>query len=247
VLDTWDEAVITSSELLMAKRRRFLGMLSDAIDPLLNGDRSVHSLFSNVGSGAWGEISDTGLRILRNADFGLDGILSLEAAPVRQLSTRDLARTQLVSGDIVLEKSGGGPDQPVGRVSRFLGPQGYGYSNFLLRLTPKRENNAQFCYFVLERMYQRRDPLYFQQQTTGIRNLEWRDYLDLPITVPSFAEQSRISATLSAAELSVQQESKILALLRAQKIGLIQKLLSGQLRVPASIEVLLPDHVQETA
>lgn len=237
LLDTWDVAILKSMHLAHAHKDRFSTVLARLIDPLLSAGCSIRSLFENVGSGAWGEEGSPGLRILRNADFGWDGFLSLTSAPVRRLSERDVAKTNLRHGDLVLEKSGGGPDQPVGRVCRFSGGVGYSFSNFLLRLTPKTDVDPGFCYYVLDRMYRRRDPLYFQQQTTGIRNLEWQDYLDLPINLPSLPEQKNIAESLLAAETGMHAAQRLHNQLRQQKFGLMQQLLTGKVRVPDNIEM----------
>ena len=240
ILDTWNYAAALGHKLAVAMQYRFRAVLARMIDPILSGNDVVRDLFATASSGAWGEEGMPGLRILRNTDFGPDGFLALDAAPPRILSDRDRVRIELKQGDIVLEKSGGGPDQPVGRVSRFVGAEGYGFSNFLLRLSPKGSNNSLFCYFILERMYRRRDPLCFQQQTTGIRNLEWQDYLDLPISIPHREKQDSLSDMLRALELAMHQASKNVALLERQKRGLLPKLLTGEWPVPESIDRLMP-------
>lgn len=240
VLDAWDAAIATAEQMVRAQKVQFRAILARTMDPLLASGEPVRNLFDAIGSGAWGEEGETGLRILRNADFCNDGYLALDSAPVRQLSKRDIQKVQLSAGDLVLEKSGGGPDQPVGRVCRFVGPDGFGFSNFLLRLTPKKGMSSLFCYFVFERMYQRKDPLYFQQQTTGIRNLEWQDYLDLPVVAPERNEQERIAKLLVNSEVATHQLYLLVQHLRQQKRGLMQQLLTGRLRVPESIDALLP-------
>ena len=87
-------------------------------------------------SGVWGKDAETdGISILRSTNFGDDGEISLENLALKSVDKRDSERKRLIPGDILVEKSGGGPKQPVGRVCFFRGDsQPLLFGNFIARL-----------------------------------------------------------------------------------------------------------------
>ena len=60
------------------------------------------------------------------------------------------------------------------------------------------------------------------------------------VWVPSLNEQDTISAALDLGDVLVEQTLALVGLLRQQKRGLMQLLLTGKLRVPESIDALMP-------
>ena len=73
--------------------------------------------------------------ILRNTNFTKDGFLNTEDVAIHDIEVKQLDTRTLQYGDIILEKSGGGPTQPVGRVAFFdLEDKRYSFSNFTSRI-----------------------------------------------------------------------------------------------------------------
>ena len=62
----------------------------------------------------------------------------------------------------------------------------------------------------------------------------------MPFPEISEAEAVYISAILDEAKASVTEKKTLTSLLRTQKRGLMQKLLTGQWRVPESVAALMP-------
>lgn len=56
------------------------------------------------------------VRVLRNTNFNNDGTLKLNDIAELDVEEKQFQTRQLIRGDIILERSGGGPTQPVGRV-----------------------------------------------------------------------------------------------------------------------------------
>jgi hypothetical protein len=159
--------------------------------------------------GVWG--SDPGeaaqnVWIVRSTDFRSDGRLDPSTAVRRSLSTRQVGSRQLRTGDILLEKSGGGPNQPVGRVARVSGLSDVTVcSNFVQMLRPKPGLvNAAYLWLVLWHRHFMGITLDYQSQTTGIRNLRTKDYLATPILLPPLDEQHRIVDLIAAVDGAVQ-------------------------------------------
>jgi type I restriction enzyme, S subunit len=65
-------------------------------------------------------------------------------------------------------------------------------------------------------------------------SLRWKDFARIPIALPSLAEQRKISQLLDEAAHEVALLQREVAALKTQKRGLMQKLLTGQWRVPLS-------------
>ena len=73
-------------------------------------------------SGVWGpEHEEDGISVLRSTNFSPDGWIRFDNLTYRNVELRKRASKTLKPNDIILEKSGGGPKQPVGRVCLFRG------------------------------------------------------------------------------------------------------------------------------
>lgn len=59
------------------------------------------------------------VNVIRNTNFHKSGNLDFENVAVLDVEIKQFNTRQLKFGDIILEKSGGGPNQPVGRVCLF--------------------------------------------------------------------------------------------------------------------------------
>lgn len=64
------------------------------------------------------------------------------------------------------------------------------------------------------------------------RVLNKKDFLKLEVSLPPLAEQKRLAQILATTDLLIEKETSLLAALKSQKRGLMQKLLTGQWRVP---------------
>lgn len=91
--------------------------------------------------------------------------------------------------DILIEKSGGSPEQPVGRVAiitkEILDHHTLGYSNFIHKIRiDKKEINPRYVYHFLSTMYRVGTTESMQSQTNGIRNLVMNSFLKQQILIP---------------------------------------------------------------
>ena len=104
-------------------------------------------------SGVWGdEDPENGVSVLRSTNFNSDGWLNFGKPSFRAIDPKKRDAKLLREGDILLEKSGGGPQQPVGRVCLFRGselPQSFG--NFIARLRPTDEVLSEYLFYFLWR------------------------------------------------------------------------------------------------
>ena len=170
----------------------------------------IASLLRTHFAGEWGaDLGGAGelVRVFRGADFVPSGRLDRAGGVLRRMLRTKQKKVLLQPGDLLLEKSGGSPDQPVGRVSYFDGAEGpAAASNFLQTLRPAEGVNSKFLFYLLQHEYARGRVVPFQQQTTGIINFRLRDYLKEVVALPSSREeQRRIVDLLSAVDEQIAQ------------------------------------------
>jgi restriction endonuclease S subunit len=108
-------------------------------------------------------------------------------------------KRKLKYGDIILEKSGGGPKQPVGRVVIFDKKEGdFSFSNFTSVIRVKHQSEVDFNflhrYLVFEYVSGATEKM--QSHSTGIRNLKFDEYKEIEIPLPPISEQQRIVSIL---------------------------------------------------
>lgn len=142
-------------------------------------------------------------------------------AAERWIKGTRLAQRELRPGDMVVEISGGGPDQPVGRtllidaeaVRRARHPLICG--NFCRLLRIHAAMDPAFVHLALREKYLRGDVWEFQNQTTNLRNLQFEKFLDgMLLRVPPVEEQRRIAG---AAEVLLAQAVTVRDSLKAAR------------------------------
>ena len=163
----------------------------------------LHELLDLSDSGVWGdEDTEGGVSILRSTNFNADGRLDFSNLSFRAIEAKKRDSKLLQEGDILLEKSGGGPKQPVGRVCLYRGHElQHSFGNFIARLRPKKSLVlSEYLFYFLWHFHSIGKTSHYQKQTTGIRNLEYKRFLSIEVPVPSLAVQSRVVDILSRAE-----------------------------------------------
>lgn len=180
-----------------------------------NGWRSVPlaDVVEDTIGGLWGnppdsnEPGDADVLVVRGADFREWNVRRAGAAAHRRVPARSLERRRLVPGNIVLEVSGGGPTQPVGRVlivdERAIAeaPKPLICSNFCRKLRLTSDVDPQFVYWQLEWLYESGHVTNFQTASTNIRNLQVGDFLKgTAVALPDTATQREVASLLDALE-----------------------------------------------
>ena len=167
--------------------------------------------------------------VVRNTNFTSDGYLDLADVAVLHIEQRHLAKKNLKWGDIIIERSGGGPKQPVGRVVFFdLNDGKYCFSNFTSRLRVVDKNKAYpfYLFFYLLYFYHSGQTRKLQRRTTGIRNLSFEDYKDARIPLPPLPEQRAITHILQTIQEAKSTRQREVELERECKAALLDRLFS---------------------
>ncbi|MGK0290823.1 MAG: type I restriction enzyme S subunit [bacterium] len=162
----------------------------------------ISSLITDKISGEWGDdaVTKDAVNVIRTANFTNSGIISFDKVVKRSINLQKVDKKQLQNGDIIIEKSGGSPSQPVGRVVYFQNPNEEIYlcNNFTSILRPDLNKvSPKYLFYLLFNFYNTEKVLAFQNKTTGIINLKLDRYLDSEISYePDLKTQNKIVAIL---------------------------------------------------
>ena len=140
--------------------------------------------------------------VFRNTNFTKDGMLDDSDIAYLDVELKKFETRRLVYGDLILEKSGGGPKQPVGRSSLFDKEDGeFSFSNFtaVMRVIDPKVLDFRFLHKFLYWTHLSGVTETMQTHSTGIRNLDGEAYRNMEVPVPPLPEQRRIVAILEEA------------------------------------------------
>ena len=133
--------------------------------------------------------------VIRNANFTKDFKLNYSNIEYIDVEQRAFVQRHLLNGDLIVEKSGGSDNNPVGRAVLYEGDNGvFSYSNFtmVLRIKYKELVLSKFLYYYILAKYTAGVMKSMQTQTTGLHNLILDKYLSMPLYLPPYSEQKRI-------------------------------------------------------
>jgi type I restriction enzyme, S subunit len=189
--------------------------------------RPLHALLRDQLSGDWGEDhGDKTLSVLRSTNFTDEGSLDTSDIAIRGFTADKAQKIQVEQNDILLERSGGGPNRPVGRVAMVRGAMpATGFANFVQLLRPDPDRIVpELLLWNLHQFNRSGLVTRLQHQTTQMRNLDLRDYLKVRLPVPSDpTEQARIAYALKAADDYIRMlEDQVRQAERAKK-GLVEQ------------------------
>ena len=172
--------------------------------------------------------------VIRNTNFTPSGAIDYSNVAYLEVEAKQLSKRRLERGDIILERSGGGPKQPVGRVVYFDREDGdFSFSNFTsaVRVKDKSTFDPHFVFYGLMELYQSGQTEDIQRRTTGIRNLDFAAYKErarFP-KIPLF-EQKKIAHVLSTVQRAIEAQERIIQTTTELKKTLMHKLFTEGLR-----------------
>jgi len=166
--------------------------------------------------------------VIRNTNFTESGRIDFDNIAWLEVEEKQLAKRQLEAGDIIIERSGGGPKQPVGRVVFFDRNDGrFSFSNFTsaIRVGDRAAFDAKFVFYSLLELYQSGQTEDLQRRTTGIRNLDFSAYKERGVfpRIP-LPEQRKIAGVLGLVQRAMEQQERLI-----EKTAELKKTLLHQL------------------
>ena len=188
--------------------------------------------------GIWGEeagIAEIDVSVVRVTELKAHGRIDPSSAVTRSVTLKQLASRELQDGDLLLEKSGGGPNSPVGRVGYFF-QEGKRTvcSNFMQLMRPDSTKVLpKYLFYFLDGFHSTGGTIPMQTATTNIRNIKTSQYMDIDVPVPPLPEQqkiveiledhlSRLDASVAIADAMEKQSSSL-------RRSLLQAAFTGQL------------------
>lgn len=178
---------------------------------MIKETQSVESLIHKPISGEWG--NDVGeINVLRTTNFNNDGTLNLSEVVKRSIDSSKVDKKKLIYGDTIIEKSGGSPSQPVGRVVYFdIKDETFLCNNFTSVIRSKEELDSRYLFWYLYSNHLNQNTRKYQNKTTGIINLQLERYIkDLQIPLPPLPIQKRIAQILDAADALKRKDQQLL-------------------------------------
>ncbi|MBU0998826.1 restriction endonuclease subunit S [Patescibacteria group bacterium] len=190
--------------------------------------KRLRYFFDYHAGGVWGDEEkgdQNDLICLRVADFDFDHF----GLSDNDLTTRNIPENQhsriLEKGDILLEKSGGGEKQTVGRAVRFDSNNRAVCSNFIEKLTPLKVHNSKYISYLMGALYFGTINVRSIKQTTGIQNLDIYAYFSEVVPFPEKAIQKSIADFLDRETTKIDEmvakKQKMMELLKEKRQALI--------------------------
>jgi type I restriction enzyme S subunit len=231
---------ISSIENLIAKKQN---IKQGAMQKLLSTKKDwvvkklgelLHSFQNGYGFSAEGYVDD-GIPIVTMAQIGLDGSFQFDESKINYWKISDfnsLKDFHLKNGDVIIEMTDVTPEKNlIGRMAivnstkTLLLNQRVG----LLRLDTSKINSVVLC--CLSNMKRWRS-YSIASASLGVQaNIGTKDILNGQIELPSIEEQTLIATFLSDMDAEIAALEKQLAKARNIKQGMMQKLLTGKIRL----------------
>lgn len=158
--------------------------------------------------GVWGEVADQSeknVRVIRITELHLSDKMDTDGGVERSITEKQFSSRKLRRGDLLLEKSGGGPNQPVGRVGLVdEDPDNVVCSNFMLLMRPNQDRALpRFLHLYLNHRHRSGHTIPLQTSSTNIRNINTKDYLNQDVPCPPLEDQKRIVAEFEEIQASL--------------------------------------------
>ena len=210
-------------------------------------DVELEELYSHVIGGDWGKdpltVTDNDfIKVLciRGGEIKNWQKDKGSTASIRAIKKSSLENRKLQIGDILLEISGGGPDQPVGRTLYIDEDVFSNYpelpkvcTNFLRLVRIFDVVNKRYVNHYLQYFYKSGKVIDYQGGSNNLRNLKFKDYSTIPIPLPPLPEQNRIVEKLDVlfghlVQIKSRLE-KVPALLKNFRQAVLNQAITGKL------------------
>jgi hypothetical protein len=232
--------ILASVDELVVALLATIGACAEATDALIGealfGNdtwprQPLRTVLERAFAGSWGGEPGTAVidvPVIRSTEFTNDGIPDVSSPALRAFTAGDFDRLALKPGDVLIEKSGGTEDRPVGRAIEWLDESPAIASNFVHVLRPDASIVVPAVLAAaLWQIHRRGGTLPFQTATTNMRNLRMRDYLELPLPVPPIADAERLEEAVRAVRAIWSAAQSHLKRTRLLRRALLTKLLAN--------------------
>lgn len=198
----------------------------------------IKASIKSCNNGIWGDEpagdkSDT--ICVRVADFNRSNLsVDIGDPTLRNISEKEKSNRTLKKGDLLIEKSGGGENQPVGCVVLYDFDAPAVCSNFIAKMTLKEDMDSSFWRYLHFAAYSIRLTIGSINQTSGIQNLDQDRYFDEKVPFPTLEEQQKIAKYLDRETVKIDElihkQEELIKLLREERATRIKHAIKNGLK-----------------
>jgi type I restriction enzyme S subunit len=182
-------------------------------------------------NGIWGEEAqgdENDIPCVRVADFDRQKLrVELDEPTIRSVTGKERSGRLLSKGDLLLEKSGGGENQPVGCMVLYDDARPAVCSNFVARVVVANDQDSSYWRYVHAAAYAVRLTVGSINQTSGIQNLDQARYFNEYVAFPPPTEQAAIAAFLdretAKIDALVEEQKRLIELLKEKRQAVISQ------------------------
>lgn len=230
ILRTWDEAIETAEAELKAKKERKSWLMQKLLTCPKQLEGALHQ-------NAWTTVALGDVASFQNGEAFSSEYFNSEKLGLRLIRNRDLKNDDQVifyNGEYSDKDIVNNGDLLVGMDGDFT-PVIWSKGKALLnqrvgRIDVKPETSQIYIYYSL---YSVLTELEHVTSATTVKHLSSKGCLTLKISLPPLDSQRLITCILQSADADIEVINHRIEALRAQKRGLMQKLLTGEVRVAA--------------
>lgn len=196
--------------------------ISEIVKDNLYGPRFSSKLYNNKGN----------VKTIRGTDVTLSGKIKYENAPIAQLDNEIIKSHRLIKDDLVLITTA-----ECGLPAIFE-PQEIDFIPSAYMVRYRLDIEKIFSYFLHSVLFLKiiKEQVQSFVRKGTISNLPGSSFLKVKIMFPpNIEEQKKIASVLTSSDKEIELLAKKLETLKNQKKGLMQKLLTGQIRVKTDI------------
>jgi type I restriction enzyme S subunit len=240
ILDAVDDQIIALDFKVDVAHRLLNMVLAEHFLAVDGEPHRIVDLCSHVVGGVWGKPQGEdevdrlalGPRIYAQ---GTSGFVT-DGSPIRSFTIKQTETRTVQEQDIILERSGGSPEQPVGRVA-IAGPglEPCVPTDFqrLMRVDPNEALPA-YVFWRLRHDWASGLPHSYSRRTTGITNLSVKEYIARVIPVPPAGEQTGLVESAEAVDVLAAGLRAEAARLREVRAGLMSGLLDRTIDIASA-------------
>ena len=206
----------------------------------------LESLIVYFIGGDWGKAPETPINYfesvycIRGAEFRHWNTEKGKTASLRIVKQSSLVNRKLIENDILVEISGGGPEQPVGRTViidksclSFKPDIPKISTNFLRLIRPSIYIDSRYLNYYLKFFYASGEIVNYQAGSNNLRNLKFKDYMGINIPIPPGNEQhhivSKIEELFSELDKGIESLKTAREQLKVYRQALLKHAFEGKL------------------
>ena len=202
----------------------------------------LKSAIINWRNGKWGNDvnhdQESNLTCIRVADFDRKkGIISTDKLTLRNYKDESIDTCLLYDHHILIERSGGGENQLVGATVRYTLENGQAVCSNFISLLQINTNifNIKYIQYSFEHLYYLGVNRLSIKQTSGIQNLDLKQYIQNNFSFPEYCEQGKIVDFLDIETTRIDnliaKQEKFIELLEEQRKSIISHAVTGKIDV----------------